>query len=215
VRPRSARRSRPRARRARRRRSRGPAPSSATRAVDRRVAARGDRAGPLRRPGVAHRRRADRVARRRTGARGHRARAGADVEYDRGVDRHARSPARGVWLRWARSSYVRQRGVGKDQGDPRHFPGRLRLGGERRGEETASYRPDERTSVHKNPRMTADLGGTERGGQRVEGTPAGRRGVDYDLGVGVKNPSGRPLLVPPTRADQASGLPPGCSSVPR
>jgi hypothetical protein len=47
----------------------------------------------------------------------------------------------------------------------------LRLGGERRGEEAASKRPDERTSVHKNPRMTADLGGTGRGGQRVELTP--------------------------------------------
>jgi hypothetical protein len=58
----------------------------------------------------------------------------------------------------------------RENRDSWHFHRLLRLGGERRGEETSRQGTDERTSVHKNPRMTADLGGTGRDGQRVEST---------------------------------------------
>src|SRR5882672_2573693 len=68
--------------------------------------------------------------------------------------------------------------------NPPHPPRLLRLGGERRGEEAASYRPKEGTSVHNNPRVTADLGGTGRGGQRVELTPTARAcGLRFVPGV--------------------------------
>jgi len=48
----------------------------------------------------------------------------------------------------------------------------LRLGGKRRGEEVASKRTDEGSSVHKNPRMTADLEGTGRPAGRIYHQPA-------------------------------------------
>jgi len=64
----------------------------------------------------------------------------------------------------------RDHGIGQDP--DLVAPPRLSTPCERRGEEAASYRPDERPSVHKNPRMTADLGGMGRGGQRVELTTA-------------------------------------------
>ena len=54
----------------------------------------------------------------------------------------------------------------------RYAPHPLRLGGERRGEEAASKRTDEGSSVHKNPRMTADLGGTWRPAGRIYHQPA-------------------------------------------
>jgi hypothetical protein len=69
--------------------------------------------------------------------------------------------------------------------DSREVSGLLRLGGERRGEEAArqsslgmSVGPSRSA-----PRMTADLGGTGRDGQRVELTPTGGR-ADYDLSFG-------------------------------
>ena len=54
----------------------------------------------------------------------------------------------------------------------RYAPHPWRLGGERRGEEAASKRTDEGSSVHKNPRMTADLGGTGRPAGPIYHQPA-------------------------------------------
>ena len=51
---------------------------------------------------------------------------------------------------------------------------------ERRGKEAAGDHAKEGTSVHNNPRMTADLGGTGRSGPRVDLTTGeSRAGVTH------------------------------------
>ena len=71
------------------------------------------------------------------------------------------------------------RATGCKDADPWHSPYLLGFS-ERRGKEAAGDHAKEGTSVHKNPRMTADLGGTRRSGPRVDLTTGeSRAGVTH------------------------------------
>src|SRR6266851_775507 len=77
-----------------------------------------------------------------------------------------------------------------------------KTGGERRGEEAAGQGPEESPPIQYGPSgWPRRLGGTGRGGQRVDLTPAGRR---WGLGVGVGGPAGQVPLASPA-PEQAPG----------